>query len=1105
MKVLLVNGYSSASNVKFVEFKHAVLLAVDMMKKEDVVAPIFVEHHRTDMREFVYEMHSRTADTESITRFDQLDFIFLDGDVTIYPWSPMLHDICLLVKMCMMTGKCLFGAGFAASILAYLCSTGGELLVPVNGNGNGSALKSTLNAPPPDDDINPHLVLLDNETGDYFNFNIRHNAWEPKGNTGIIIHTSDHDKSYGVRPTSARAGTRKPNNHKCSASVLRLGDLQCCGRMEKRGHPYLSGLEHSQFVVNCPSKFDLDEKISYTVYVDSQRGPILIEFSNTLCAHFNISRAYPATCTLMQNFVRKKMEQIRLHEHIDRAYATSITGTFQSDSMNTNGRNKTTSGLLKIYLTINYVVAVPASVRRGLDQSSKGRTSPKKCRPVFAAPSPAKSIKLRPRSAGGTTTHRHVYAQRLQSALYHNQEQHQSNNSPQNDNQIRICRLTDDTHKKPYCAYTKFEKLRIADGAKNGHGYYSVINDGPYRGEYEQQIIDDEKNKLKWIGGPFRTTFGKASQQEFIEDGILGSGEPYDVKKTVAYVLEPERNHSHPSSKTRIPKNKKVQKRIDMKLTPTKEPEIRATTAPTKFRAVRQQSLIKRLTEQLIKCPPSVKKAPVSRLPRTDTTLAIKLRPVVARNHSLTSLNMSKNKFDDNCAEAIGAMCNDNNHLLCLDLSWNSLRGKTGKCIGSSLEINQALQTLRLAWNGTGSANGATYLAMALRHNTVLQTLELMGNSIGAEGALALAHAWSDSSTLKILGLAQNPISTEGLCGIFRAYRDIEVDLENGKAFWHAFEYLRLLNLYPTDCSWREVIHITNSQFKTKLNFQRVIKQSTISESNTISISQLIALEDCDTPWRIPRYGKLNFEFNHKPAVPHVNEIVADAVCVFWQAFSNLEFDSERVKYMKLFLQNHYITAAEAQYLLNSVSALDPHSDVLQILMERVTDTETLFDLSITLDHRIAMQLIRLSADDKLQNKENGGINTSQRSYWECFRNETLCGKPYTISRAAGFPECGIFICDFIATTRIPVGSKAITPEELENLCKKLTSVGLPTTESILPSKPTRRFSRRDSQATVSVSSPIENQAMLTQQRFENRTLAIGETFSGASFGITCA
>ncbi|OQR94436.1 leucine-rich repeat-containing protein [Achlya hypogyna] len=545
------------------------------------------------------------------------------------------------------------------------------------------------------------------------------------------------------------------------------------------------------------------------------------------------------------------------------------------------------------------------------------------------------------------------------------------------------------------------------------------------------------------------------------------------------------------------------------------------------------------------------------------------LGPVVARNRSLTSLDLSKNKLDDACAEALGAMCFDNTNIVALDLSWNSLRVKAAAGLARAIGANQTLQTLRLAWNGFGS--GAALLALALRQNHTLQTLDLMGNSIGPAGALALVHSWAESTTLEILCIAQNPIGAEGLRGIFRAHSDpltmtlgrtiqyddcgfhlepssfelvhhghVLVDLDNPATFWYGFEYLRVLNLHPAACSWRDVQHHAPPSTKTKLIFHRVVKTTGLA---TESVAHVLAVEGGDGPWRLPLHGTLSFEFQFKPQVPHVTEITPDAVGVFWQAYSELEFDSDRVKLMKLFLHDHYITAAQAQYLLGTMTAAEAHAEIAPLLMQRVADTATLFvpkpaapvrhqailkeragkllffdprlpngrytlDLSVPVEHRIASTLLRLSADDRLENKKTANLNTSQTGNWECFRNETLDGMPSTIARTAGLPDAGELVFDFVVTTRLPRGTDAIDSEVLHQLCRDVAYT--PPVVDVVEKLPRHGKShgdgtrKRKSKLSTAVAKTVASlRSNNDDHHLEQRKLAVRQLFAEASFGIT--
>ena len=69
----------------------------------------------------------------------------------------------------------------------------------------------------------------------------------------------------------------------------------------------------------------------------------------------------------------------------------------------------------------------------------------------------------------------------------------------------------------PYCAHPKYKAMRRRDQAQRGGGWYSIVNDGPYRSAYEQQLHDYHEGKKRWVAGadrPFRSAFGKRTTAE---------------------------------------------------------------------------------------------------------------------------------------------------------------------------------------------------------------------------------------------------------------------------------------------------------------------------------------------------------------------------------------------------------------------------------------------------------------------------------------------------------------------------------------------------------------------------------------------------------------
>ncbi|RHZ23137.1 hypothetical protein DYB26_000517 [Aphanomyces astaci] len=343
MKILIVNGFANGSHERYLHFKQLVMHALRSIAKLDVTGITIV---------YIFELHTGNADPAAITHFDGLDFVFLDGDCTIPPWHPGYK-------------KCLFGANFAASVLAYLCSTGGEMIHALNGNGRGAPLKN--------------------------------------------VHT------------------------------------------------------------------------------------------------------------ILENFVVSKFDQIKLHEHVDRSYMSSVSGMLSSSGG--AGPPKHIASL-----SANFEPPVPPP---RLDSTTHGKTSPKKCRPLSAASSTVKA-KPRPHSATPTMVAKLGQVNRLRTDNNTTDNQTErtdgspekkhdpatpippvANNHPSGDmkfmppkakaSTIKVCRVGD-PH-KPYCAYQRFQKMEKT--AALGGTYYSVVNDAPYVGTFEKHVVEGEDD-MKKAGTPYR-------------------------------------------------------------------------------------------------------------------------------------------------------------------------------------------------------------------------------------------------------------------------------------------------------------------------------------------------------------------------------------------------------------------------------------------------------------------------------------------------------------------------------------------------------------------------------------------------------------------------
>ena len=96
-----------------------------------------------DLKEYVYDFEKKHADnnTDSIKRFDYLDFVVMDIDGSHLPWQKKCRDLQLLFNMCKMSNKPLLATGGGMANLVYYCATSGAKFKVVNGKEKGGPVR----------------------------------------------------------------------------------------------------------------------------------------------------------------------------------------------------------------------------------------------------------------------------------------------------------------------------------------------------------------------------------------------------------------------------------------------------------------------------------------------------------------------------------------------------------------------------------------------------------------------------------------------------------------------------------------------------------------------------------------------------------------------------------------------------------------------------------------------------------------------------------------------------------------------------------------------------------------------------------------------------
>lgn len=146
------------------------------------------------------------------------------------------------------------------------------------------------------------------------------------------------------------------------------------------------------------------------------------------------------------------------------------------------------------------------------------------------------------------------------------------------------------------------------------------------------------------------------------------------------------------------------------------------------------------------------------------------LQRIKQNDPTLSSLKLKNEDIDDDGAEALCDALKHNTVVTSLNLSGSKIGGTLVRlrAIANVLAHNSTLENLDLRATERGNA-GATILAEGLEKNRGLKSLLLNGNRIGPEGGEALAYVVKMNATLKELSLGRNGIGSRGAQAIAEA------------------------------------------------------------------------------------------------------------------------------------------------------------------------------------------------------------------------------------------------------------------------------------------------------------------------------------------------
>ncbi|KAL7545765.1 hypothetical protein ACHAWF_011275 [Thalassiosira exigua] len=130
----------------------------------------------------------------------------------------------------------------------------------------------------------------------------------------------------------------------------------------------------------------------------------------------------------------------------------------------------------------------------------------------------------------------------------------------------------------------------------------------------------------------------------------------------------------------------------------------------------------------------------------------------LAKNQSLRTLYLERNKIGDEGANRLAKVLKENDTLEVMHLNSNEIGDEGAKSLADALQISTSLKTISLGSNQISDV-GAQHLAKSLTENNTLREIWINFNSIGDRGGQSFVDALKSNHSMDKLCLWDNNIS----------------------------------------------------------------------------------------------------------------------------------------------------------------------------------------------------------------------------------------------------------------------------------------------------------------------------------------------------------
>jgi hypothetical protein len=213
MKILIINGYQQDSKTGRNNYHYFFNTIKELFAENEITDNHYVERECNELNDYIVDWeHEQLGFNAELNceRFDELDFIFIGGDMCVLPWEPRSTQLTTLIHMCKYTFKPCVGIGYGAFCIVYALATKGKKYHILNGP-LGAKIDSLPEFPFYSASSTSAAFpsgWLDHETGDIYSYDRLRRGWWPVCNVGIhFVSTAGREVSKDIH---------SPNRHEPS-------------------------------------------------------------------------------------------------------------------------------------------------------------------------------------------------------------------------------------------------------------------------------------------------------------------------------------------------------------------------------------------------------------------------------------------------------------------------------------------------------------------------------------------------------------------------------------------------------------------------------------------------------------------------------------------------------------------------------------------------------------------------------------------------------------------------------------------------------------------------------------------------------------------------